>query len=76
MQRTLITFTLVLASAALFAQAPAPATVTVIRAARMIDGRGGAVVSPATIVIRGNKIEAGGANVTVPAARRSSTSAT
>jgi hypothetical protein len=28
-----------------------------IRAARLIDGRGGAVVSPAVIVVRGNRIE-------------------
>jgi imidazolonepropionase-like amidohydrolase len=34
----------------------------VIRAARLIDGRGGAVISPATIVVRGKKIESiGGA---------------
>jgi imidazolonepropionase-like amidohydrolase len=34
----------------------------VIRAARLIDGRGGAVISPATIVVRGNRIESiGGA---------------
>jgi imidazolonepropionase-like amidohydrolase len=34
----------------------------VLRAARLIDGRGGNVISPAVIVVRGNKIEAiGGA---------------
>jgi imidazolonepropionase-like amidohydrolase len=34
----------------------------VIRAARLIDGRGGAVIAPATIVVRGNRIESiGGA---------------
>src|SRR5438034_542641 len=34
----------------------------VIRAARLIDGRGGAVVSPAVVVVRGNRIESiGGA---------------
>jgi imidazolonepropionase-like amidohydrolase len=34
----------------------------VLRAARLIDGRGGSVVSPAVIVVRGNKIESiGGA---------------
>jgi imidazolonepropionase-like amidohydrolase len=33
-----------------------------IRAARLIDGRGGAVIAPATIVVRGNRIESiGGA---------------
>jgi len=33
-------------------------TVTYIKAARMIDGRGGAIVSPASITITGNKITA------------------
>ncbi len=48
-------------AAAAFA-ADAPPQVVALRAARMIDGRGGAVVSPAVIVIRGNKIESiGGA---------------
>jgi imidazolonepropionase-like amidohydrolase len=42
--------------------ADAPPKVVALRAARMIDGRGGAIVSPAVIVIRGNKIESiGGA---------------
>src|SRR5258706_865854 len=42
--------------------ADAPPKVVVLRAARLIDGRGGNVVSPAVIVIRGNKIESiGGA---------------
>src|SRR6266513_130389 len=31
--------------------------VVVIRAARMIDGRSGTVVAPATIIVRGNRIE-------------------
>src|SRR5881394_1620935 len=43
------------------------ADVTAIKAARMIDGRGGAIVSPAIVIVRGNKIEAAGANVAVPA---------
>jgi imidazolonepropionase-like amidohydrolase len=34
-----------------------------IRAARMIDGRGGAVVAPAVVVVRGNKIESVGTAV-------------
>src|SRR3954451_11762929 len=45
--------------------ADAPPKVVALRAARMIDGRGGAVVSPAVIVVRGNKIESIGG--TVPA---------
>jgi imidazolonepropionase-like amidohydrolase len=34
-----------------------------IRAARLIDGRGGAVVAPAVVVVRGNKIESVGTAV-------------
>jgi imidazolonepropionase-like amidohydrolase len=34
-----------------------------IRAARLIDGRGGAVVAPAVVVVRGNKIESIGGTV-------------
>src|SRR4051794_14254637 len=45
--------------------ADAPPKVVALRAARMIDGRGGAVVAPAVIVIRDNKIKSTGA--TVPA---------
>ena len=42
--------------------ADAPPKVVALRAARMIDGRGGAAVSPAVIVVRGNRIESiGGA---------------
>lgn len=65
MRRTAILLLLVLAASGLFAQQTA-APVTVIKAARMIDGRGGAVVAPAAIVIRGNKIEAAGSNLAVP----------
>src|SRR5437867_4278871 len=36
---------------------------TVIKAARLVDGRGGAVVSPAVIVVRGNRIESIGGTV-------------
>ncbi|MGZ8797931.1 MAG: amidohydrolase family protein, partial [Thermoanaerobaculia bacterium] len=38
----------------------------VLRAARMIDGRGEAVISPAVIVVRGNKIESAGATAATP----------
>src|SRR6202140_1038473 len=42
--------------------ADAPSNVVVLRAARLIDGRGGSIVSPAVIVVRGNRIESiGGA---------------
>src|SRR5437016_3555942 len=40
--------------------AETPPPVTVIRAARLIDGRGGNVIAPAIIVVRGNKIESVG----------------
>src|SRR5881409_1760942 len=48
-----------LTASSLFA-ADAPPSVTVIRAARLIDGRGGAVITPAIVVVRGNKIESVG----------------
>lgn len=58
MRKTILSF---FAIAALAAAASAQ-KVVVLRAARLIDGRGGNVVSPAVIVIRGNKIESiGGA---------------
>ncbi|HXH41434.1 MAG TPA: amidohydrolase family protein [Thermoanaerobaculia bacterium] len=42
--------------------ADAPPRVVALRAARLIDGRGGSIVSPAVIVVRGNRIESiGGA---------------
>src|SRR6185503_4769355 len=50
------------------AQAPVPPTV--VRAARLIDGRGGAPISPATVLLRGDRIEAVGASVTIPASAR------
>jgi imidazolonepropionase-like amidohydrolase len=40
-----------------------PQHVVAIRAARLIDGRGGKTVSPAVIVVRGNKIESIGGSV-------------
>jgi imidazolonepropionase-like amidohydrolase len=41
-----------------------------VRAARLIDGRGGAPIAPAVVVIRGERIEAAGAGVAVPAGAR------
>jgi imidazolonepropionase-like amidohydrolase len=63
---------LVLAATALFAaDAPPPVPVpVVIRAARMIDARGGGVISPAVVVVRGNRIEAVGREAAVPANAR------
>lgn len=43
--------------------ADAPPKVVALRAARLIDGRGGSVVSPAVIVVRGNRIESIGGSV-------------
>jgi imidazolonepropionase-like amidohydrolase len=58
------------AAAALFsAQTPAEPVVA-IRAARLIDGRGSAPIAPAVVVIRGDRIEAAGAGVAVPAGAR------
>ena len=37
--------------------------VVVLRAARLIDGKGGAVMQPAVVVVRGNKIEAIGGSI-------------
>ena len=42
----------------------------VLRAARLIDGRGGAPVAPAVVVIRGERIEAAGREPAVPAGAR------
>src|SRR5262245_31309721 len=53
---------IVLFATSVFA-ADAPQQVTVIRAARLIDGRGGATITPALVVVRGNKIESVGGAV-------------
>ena len=58
------------ATSALRAQAPAAAPVVAIRAGTLIDGAGGAPVRNAVIVIRGDRIEAVGAAVRVPAGAR------
>ena len=42
----------------------------VLRAARLIDGRGGAPITPAVVVIRGERIEAAGHGPAVPAGAR------
>ena len=43
-----------------------PPSVTLIRAARLIDGRGGTPTGAAVVVIRGDRIEAVGSGITVP----------
>src|SRR3954449_1223532 len=61
MKERITAVALVLLALSAFA-ADAPPKVVALRAARMIDGRGGAIVAPAVVVIRGNKIESiGGA---------------
>ena len=47
------------------AQTPA-ATVTVIKAARLLDGRGGSPVAPAMVRVEGERISAVGQNLAVP----------
>ena len=49
-------------------QSPPPALVAV-RTARLIDGRGGAVIAPAVVVVRGDRIESVG-NAAPPAGAR------
>jgi len=50
---------------------PPPAgTVTIIRAARLIDGRDGAPLSPAMVRIEGERITAVGSSLPVPAGAR------
>ena len=58
------------AASALHAQAPAEAPVVAIRAGTLIDGTGAAPVRNAVIVIRGERIEAVGPSVRVPAGAR------
>ncbi len=51
------------------AQTTAP-DIVVVRAARLIDGTGGAPLTPATVVIRGDRIESVGAAATIPKGAR------
>jgi len=51
------------------AQIAAPPVIAV-RAARLIDGRGGQPIAPAVVVIRGDRIEAAGSGVTIPSGPR------
>jgi imidazolonepropionase-like amidohydrolase len=63
MRKVILSFFAIVAVSAFAADAPPK--VVVLRAARLIDGRGGNVVAPAVVVIRGNRIESIGG--TVPA---------
>src|SRR5882672_6211010 len=61
MRTRILALALSLFAVAAFA-ADAPPKVVALRAARLIDGRGGNVIAPGVIVVRGNKIESiGGA---------------
>jgi imidazolonepropionase-like amidohydrolase len=66
MRRTIFAILALLLTTTLFA-ADAPAPVTVLKAARLIDGRGDTVIAPAVVVVRGNKIESVGTNAATPA---------
>src|SRR5262249_12865663 len=55
---------------AVLVQAQTPGPVVVIRAARLIDGSGGAPVTPAVVIVRGDRIEAVGSAAAVPAGAR------
>src|SRR6266508_1352803 len=61
--------TIVTALAALTGQAPAPALVAV-RAARLVDGRGGAPLASAVVIVRGDRIEAVGSGLAIPSGAR------
>jgi imidazolonepropionase-like amidohydrolase len=50
-------------------QAGAPPTLA-LRAARLIDGRGGAPITPAVVVIRGDRIDAVGSGLAIPSGAR------
>ncbi len=65
--RTLIAL---LAAAALFQQAAPPDPVVVVRAARLIDGRGGAPVANAVVIVRGDRIESVGSGTAIPSGAR------
>src|SRR6185295_3655768 len=49
------------------AQLPAAGSVTIIKAGRLMDGRGGEPISPAMVRIEGEKIAEVGRNLNVPA---------
>ena len=58
------------AAVTIFGAQSAPPAVIAVRAARLIDGRGGAVIAPAIVVLRGDRIDAVGSGVSIPAGAR------
>ncbi|HTO87773.1 MAG TPA: amidohydrolase family protein, partial [Thermoanaerobaculia bacterium] len=67
--RALFSIAAVLAAGGLAAAGPAP-SVTVVRAARLIDGRGGGAVGPAMVRIEDDRIVEVGTSLPVPAGAR------
>src|SRR5207249_5617748 len=57
------------AIALLSGQGAAPPPI-VLRAARLIDGRGGAPIAPAAVMLRGDRIEAAGSGLAIPPGAR------
>ncbi len=69
MKHLIACWALVLTGVALLsAQAPAP--VLAIRAAHLIDGRGGEPVSPAVVLVSGDRIRAAGSQIAIPSGAR------
>ena len=58
---------LLVAGEALGASAPVAPAVTILKAARLIDGRGAAMLAPAMVRVEGERIVAIGSNLPVPA---------
>src|SRR5438270_6554301 len=54
----------------LFGTQPAAPPAVVVRAARLIDGRGGAPLDSAMVIVRGERIEAVGRDLPVPPGAR------
>jgi imidazolonepropionase-like amidohydrolase len=59
----------IVAALTIFSAQSAPPALVAVRAARLIDGRGGAVIAPAVVVVRGDRIESVG-NAAPPATAR------
>src|SRR3954462_1229882 len=66
----LVAFMIIISAGPSDCGAAEPGAVLIIKAARLIDGRGGEPVSPAMIRVEGNKIAEAGQNVQTPAGAR------
>jgi imidazolonepropionase-like amidohydrolase len=60
----------ILAATTVFGGQASVPPVIAVRAARLIDGRGGAPIAPAVVLIRGDRIEAAGAGLAMPSGAR------